>query len=359
MEISYKEVHYQFKLNGISFSYEDLKEVGYCLIKEGLPFEIPIGNFLIDWVNDSDTISVKTSGSTGIPKLIRLQKQQMVNSAIATGNFFDLKAGATALLCLPTDYISGKMMLLRAMVLGLKLDYVEPNSNPLEHIDKQYDFSAMIPLQLENSLEKINHIQTLIIGGAKMSSDQITKVQNKTTHVFETYGMTETISHIAIKTINHQEKTRPTNFKALPEVKLKIDERSCLVIDAPAISDIEVVTNDVVNLISDSEFEWLGRFDSIINSGGVKLLPEKIEAKLAAIIDSKFFVAGIPDAILGQKLVLIIESRNHIPELTEKINKLSSLEKYEIPKEIFTIEKFITTENGKIQRSKTISLALK
>ena len=217
----------------------------------------------------------------------------------------------------------------------------------------------MIPLQLENSLDKIDQIQTLIIGGAKMSSDLISKIQDKTTRIYETYGMTETISHIAVKTVNHQEKTIPSNFKVLPEVKIKIDERSCLVINAPAISEKLVITNDIVNLISDSEFEWLGRFDSIINSGGVKLIPEKIEAKLASILPNQFFVTGIPDIVLGQKLVLIVEGNKLDDEQFEKIKNLSSLEKFEIPKEIFNVGKFITTENGKIQRSKTLSLVLK
>lgn len=355
---SYQEVHHQFALNGISFSYEDLKEVGYCLIKEGLPFEIPIGNFLIDWADDSDTLTVPTSGSTGTPKNIQLQKQHMVNSAIATGSFFGINAGDSALLCLPTDYISGKMMLVRAMVLGLKLDYVEPNSRPLAAINRYYDFSAMIPIQLENSLKKINLIQTLIVGGAQMSGDLIAKVQNKTTRVFETYGMTETITHIAAKAVNHQE-TVALHFQTLPHITLSTDRRNCLVIDAPTISDTKVETNDVVNLISNSEFEWLGRFDSIINSGGVKLIPEKIEAKLASVLSNQFFVAGIPDTLLGQKLVLIVEGSKLDAKLFEKIKNLASLEKYEIPKESFNVTKFITTENGKIQRSKNLTLALK
>tara|TARA_R110002050_G_scaffold16019_2_gene48992 strand:+ start:86393 stop:87469 length:1077 start_codon:yes stop_codon:yes gene_type:complete len=358
MSQTFQEIHPRFKLNGIAFSLDDLKEVGYCLIKEGDAFEIAIGNFLIDWADDSDSIEVSTSGSTGAPKKIKLQKVHMVNSAKATGSFFSLLPGNSALLCLPTDFIAGKMMLVRAMVLGLELDYVVPNSIPLENTDKDYDFSAMIPLQLQNSLDKMNQVKTLIVGGAQLSVDLTQKVQDKQTAVFETYGMTETITHIAAKKVNHK-KSSESNFQTLPDIAVSTDNRSCLVIDAPNISHELVVTNDVVHLISDSEFEWLGRYDGIINSGGIKLIPEKIEAKLASIITNQFFVAGTPDEILGQKMILIIETSSEHPNLLQKIKELSALEKFEIPKAIFYLEKFIMTENGKIQRSKTIALALK
>lgn len=353
-----KTVHPDFRLNGISFSFEDLKEVGYCLVKDGKAYEIAIGNFLMDWADGSNVIKVSTSGSTGVPKKIELKKQQMINSAFATGKFFDLKPTNTALLCLPADYIAGKMMLVRAMVLGLRLDDVLPDAKPLMHIKKEYDFAAMIPLQLENSLAKINVIKTIIIGGAPLSNTLIAKVQDKETMIFETYGMTETITHIAAKKINHN-LNKINYFKALTEISLKTDERNCLVIDAPSITTEKVITNDVVKLISETQFEWLGRFDAIINSGGIKLNPEIIESKLTAILDTPFFVAGIPDTILGEKLVLIMEGIVDVSDISNKMKQLKSLDKFEIPKHVFCVEKFIRTENGKIQRSKTLSLAIK
>ncbi|WP_158977608.1 AMP-binding protein [Cellulophaga sp. L1A9] len=356
MNLNYKYIHPDFKLNGISFSFEELKEVGYCLIKEGLSYEEPIGNFLLDWSNDEDDLEVSTSGSTGIPKKIRLQKQYMVNSAIATGSFFNLHGRNTALLCLPADYIAGKMMLVRAMILGLSLDYVTPNSNPLEGIFKIYDFSAMIPLQLENSLNKLNQIKILIVGGAKMSDTLKVAVQDKQSIVYETYGMTETITHIALKAVNYIENSTHDNFKALPEVVFKVDERGCLVINASNISDQEIVTNDLVQLISPTEFEWLGRYDSIINSGGVKLIPEKIESKLSKVIDVNFFVAGLPDEKLGQKLILLVEGEVDKGILLKKLQSLAGLDKFEIPKEIHSVASFVKTANGKIQRKKTLNL---
>lgn len=353
MSLEYNNIHSLFKLNGIPVSFDNLEAIGYNLVKDGESFEKPIGNFLMDWADPSDSIEVTTSGSTGIPKKIRLKKQHMVNSAMATGSFFNLKAGNSALLCLPADFIAGKMMLVRAMVLGLSLDYAAPSSNPLKGVEKKYDFVAMIPLQVENSLDKLNQVVTLIVGGAKMSTKLKSKTIGFNTNVYETYGMTETITHIAAKKIDTLEVN---SFKVLPNVSITVDDRSCLVINAPNIADDVVVTNDVVRIISESEFEWLGRFDTIINSGGVKLIPEKIETKLSSILNTQFFVAGIPDEKLGQKLVLIIEAEKKDLSLIIKVQELNSLEKFEVPKQIFFIKQFVMTENGKIQRLKTLDL---
>ncbi|AIZ42543.1 AMP-binding protein [Cellulophaga baltica] len=359
MNLNHKFVHPSFRLNGISFSYEALKEVAYCLIKEGLPHEKPIGSFLLDWVNEDEYLEVATSGSTGVPKIINLRKQHMVNSAMATGDFFGLEGGNTALLCLPVDFIAGKMMLVRAMAIGLALDYVAPNSNPLESITKSYDFSAMIPLQLENSLQKLKQLKLLIVGGAKMSDSLKVAVTNNICKVYETYGMTETITHVALKPVNHLEDSTNTNFTALPKVEFSTDARGCLVINAPNISDEEVVTNDLVALVSSTEFEWIGRYDAIINSGGIKLFPEKIEAKISKVINVDFFVAGIYDTVLGQKLVLITEGNVDKAQLWNTLQNLDTLDKFEMPKEIYAVTSFIKTANGKIQRAKTVALISK
>ncbi|WP_339705730.1 AMP-binding protein [uncultured Kriegella sp.] len=361
----YSEIHSKFKLNGNSFSREDLKEVAYSLIKEGAHFEHSIGDFLLDWLNDSPEISVRSSGSTGTPKNITLEKRFMVNSAMSTGQFFGLEAGQSALLCLPVDYIAGKMMLVRAMVLGLELDYVAPTSNPLKGIRRTFNFSAMVPLQLESSLDKIERIKTLIVGGATISALLRKQVQNKSTAIFETYGMTETITHIAARKVNDLQSVSATDksnvpeqypFKTLPNILVSKDSRGCLVIDCPKVSQQPVVTNDLVDMVSDTEFLWLGRYDNVINSGGVKLIPEKIEAKLTEIIECRFFVAGLPDKKLGQKLVLIVEGGVNSKELFKKFKSFKNLEKFEVPKEIFVLPKFKETENGKIKRTATIRL---
>lgn len=364
MKPLYRNIHSRFKLNGISYSHDELKEVAYSLIKEGELFEKAIGDFLLDWTDDHPTLEVKTSGSTGKPKPITLQKQHMVNSALATGEFFGLQPGDTALLCLPANYIAGKMMLVRAMVLGLELDYVSPSSNPLADVSKSYDFCAVVPLQLENSLDALGRIKTLIVGGAALSRKvqeqeqaRLPAGQVQETQIFEAYGMTETITHIALKKVAQSEQQK-RNFKTLPNVTLSTDDRGCLVIDAPKITDAPVVTNDVVNLVSETEFVWLGRYDNVINSGGVKLFPEQIEAKLATVIPSRFFVAGIPDEKLGQKMVLVVEGKIEEKKLFQEIQSLKALEKFEIPKEIYEVPEFQQTDNGKIQRVKTLTLVI-
>ena len=365
MILTYKKVHPKFKLNGVAVSFHDLDDVSYSFIKEGHPHKKDFGDFLLNWIDKEPTIQVKTSGSTGIPKMIVLEKQHMVNSALATGKFFKLEAGDSALLCLSGAYIAGKMMMIRAMILGLELDWVEATATPLLGNDKTYDFCAMVPLQLENSLTHINRIKTLLVGGARMSQSLKEKVQPLKTGIYETYGMTETISHMAVKKVNQvdaigsnlparQAGVVENYFSVLPNVSITADERDCLVIDAPDITSELVVTNDIVNIISETKFEWLGRFDNVINSGGVKLIPEQIELKLASILKSRFFVAGIPDEKLGQKLILLVEENNESNELLEKVKSLGTLEKYEIPKDILFVKNFIETENGKISRIKTL-----
>ncbi|WP_339884203.1 AMP-binding protein [Polaribacter vadi] len=340
--------HKEFKLNNNSFaSVDELQAFTRNFSDE-------IHQFLEAWFSDDDAIIVNTSGSTGKPKPISLKKEFVKNSAKATGLYFDLQANTTALLCLPTAYIAGKLMLIRALTLGWHLDVIDANSNPLETIDKKYDFSAMVPLQVENSLSKLNLIQKLIIGGGVVSNSLQEKLQEISTEVFATYGMTETITHIAVKRLNNfrgsKKAYKDEFYQTLPNVTIYIDERNCLVIAAPKVSEKLVVTNDVVNLISDTEFEWLGRFDNVINSGGIKLHPEKIEEKLSKIITNRFFVTGIPDEKLGEKLVLIVEGNQ------QEINiDLAQFSKFEIPKEIYFLNNFVETESAKIQRKKTVA----
>ncbi|MGB5435200.1 MAG: AMP-binding protein [Maribacter sp.] len=331
--------------------YRDLDEVSYSLIKEGEPFQQVLGEFLLDWIDKETYISVKTSGSTGTPKNIRLEKQHMVNSALATGAFFDLYPGNIALLCLPGDYIAGKMMLVRAMILGLELDWIAPSLTPLRSLETCYHFCAMVPVQLENSLDQIDHIKTLIVGGGPTSENLKAQVQDKKTDIFETYGMTETISHIAIRKVNHG---ATDYFETLPNVKVHTDERNCLVINAPDLSEAPIGTNDMVALLSERRFKWLGRYDNVINSGGIKLIPEQIEGKLATVVKQRFFVAGIPDKPLGERLALFVETPHKDDGLQERIGALKNLEKFEVPKDIVYMERFVETENGKISRPKTL-----
>ena len=343
-----KLFHNAFKLQNRSFnSIDELMS-----FSEGISLEIQL--FLKDWFDDKMYVEVKTSGSTGIPKVIKLQKAHMKNSAKATGTFFNLAEGTRALLCMSPNYIAGKMMLVRALELGWNLDVVEAVSNPLNGIDKVYDFCAMVPLQLYNSLNEIDKVKKLIVGGGVVSKELLVKIQLLPTEIFATYGMTETVTHIAVKKLNNL-LASSTYYQVLPNVTISMDMRDCLVINAPTISNDKIITNDVVKLISSTEFEWLGRFDSIINSGGIKLIPEQIELKISEILSNRFFVAGIPDSILGEKLVLIVEGEFR-KDLLKKIKFLNPISKFEIPKEVYFLENFIETTTQKINRIKTLKL---
>ncbi|MGC1473113.1 MAG: AMP-binding protein [Psychroserpens sp.] len=348
MTPKFDKVHLKFKLNGSSFDYDDLKEVAYSLVKEGEVYEQVIGNFLLDWLDDRDYVLTKTSGSTGLPKSIRIKKQEMVNSSVMTGDFFGLEPGQKTLHCLPGQYIAGKMMLVRAMILGLELDLAPPTTIPSYDHYKAYDFCAMIPLQLKNSLNRLDHIKTLIVGGASVSSTLQASLQDVNATIFETYGMTETVSHIAVRQLNHIDN-KTSHFEILRDISIAKDDRGCLVVDAPQLSKNPVITNDVIDLVSKSEFDIIGRYDNMINSGGVKLFPELIEAKLQSKITQRFFIASEKDAALGEKVILIIESKTN--DLEHSV--FDSLDKFEVPKIIYNIPKFVETANGKIQRQKT------
>ena len=341
--------HTSFQINGKVFlSSEELIKFSQSISKE-------INQFLREWFSADPHIVVKTSGSTGNPKNIYLRKDFMINSALATGCYFQLGENTKALCCLPIKFIAGKMMLVRALTLGWDLDVIESTYNPLQEITKEYDFSAMVPLQLRNSISKIDQIKTLIVGGGVVSRELKKAIQNIDTNCYATYGMTETITHIAVKKLNkfsQSELESESVYKTLPDVTISKDKRSCLVIRAPKISNENIITNDVIELISKSEFNWKGRLDHVINSGGVKLHPEEIEQKLSNTIYSRFFVAGILDEILGEKCILVIEGENY--PITKK--HFSKLSRFEIPKAIFFIPKFIETGSGKIQRLKTLDL---
>ena len=335
-------VHPEFKLNGKSFSYIELLSEALYLKENGQLFEKNIGKFLFEWLNNESFVFVQTSGSTGKPKKIVLQKTAMMASAKATGTFFNLQPKNTALLCLSADYIAGKMMLVRAITLGLHLDAVEPNSNPLEY--KKYDFVAMVPMQVANSLDKLHLVETLLIGGTKVSYQLAESILKTNCKAFESYGMTETISHVAIKQIG----AKP--FTILPNVSISVDERNCLVIEALELSPNKISTNDIVEILNETQFILKGRIDNVINSGGVKIFPEEVEEKLAKYISTPFFVASLLDEKFGEKVILVLEGNTF--EIENVI--FSELSKFQIPKEIVFIDKFVETETNKINRRKTL-----
>jgi O-succinylbenzoic acid--CoA ligase len=336
----YHFVHPQFTLNGFSFSQADLSRVAYAYIKEGDEYEQQLGLFLLNWFDDSATIELTTSGTTGLPKKIVLPKQALVESAKATGHFFQLEAATKALLCLSAQFIAGKMMVVRALQLGWQLDAVLPSAFPLNKVEKTYDFAAMVPLQVANSIARIHQIKLLLIGGAPLNSALRIQLTDKGINAYESYGMTETVTHIAVKSV------RDTYFTALPGVQFSVNTNQCLCITAPRITHELLVTNDIVELINRTQFAFIGRLDNMINTGGVKVFPELIEIKLAHEIPHRFFIVGQPDETWGEKVVLVIEANPY----TVPTTLFDSLTKFEKPKEIVFQSTFQETDSGKIIR---------
>ena len=347
--ITYNKVHSSFKLNGFALSKDDLIREACIFIKEGDDFEKAVGDFIYEWFDANDYIELQTSGTTGDPKIIRLDKQAMVNSALATGDFFDLRPGNKVLHCLPVRFIAGKMQLVRGFILGLDMDFVAPSSHPLQNNDTKYDFAAMVPLQVMGSINKLCNIKKLIIGGQKISKPLEDILLKLPLEAYETYGMTETITHIAAKRVGAE------SFKVLPNVIVTRDENNCLCINASRISSETICTKDVVEIVNENEFIFLGRLDNIVNSGGIKLIPETIEAKLANQIKSRFFVIGVEDEVLGEKLGLVIEGDAYDID----VNNFENLDKYQKPKTIYFYPRFLETGSGKIRRRETLAEAIR
>ena len=348
----YTKIHNRFLLNGFSYDRDGLKMVANSFIKEGDKYEQYLGDFLLDWLDSSETINLTTSGTTGASELISFKKQALVNSAIATGEFFDVNVGDCALHCLPSNFIAGKMMLIRAMILGLQLDLISPSRNPFHKNNKSYDFVAMTPMQAFNSLANMSQVKVLIVGGAFVSKSLQKALLKTNVNAYETYGMTETLSHIAVRTM----KDPSSEFQCLPYVEVSQDDRGCLEVTSDLLQVDHYVTNDAIELLGNRRFRLIGRIDEVINSGGIKLHPQQIERKLSQILNMHFFIGGIADEILGEKLILALKYSPSLKSNTilEKIREFSKLETYEIPKSIIILPDFVETASGKIRRKQTL-----
>ena len=318
------------------------------LTRQTAPIWNDMHRFMLDWLHPSGKINLQTSGSTGAPRTVSMKKSWMEASARLTAEKLSLNSGDSALLCLPLQFVAGKMVLVRAMCLDLDLKVIEPTSNPLAKLSEDIDFVAMTPMQLANSLThgQLDKVKTVIVGGAQVNPILIEKIQSQKTRIYETWGMTETASHIALRPLNGPEKS--DCFTALPGVSLSKNEQGCLIIQADHLGGNPILTTDVVELLSDYSFRWLGRYDNVINTGGVKIFPEVVEKKIAPHISGRdFFIGEMSDAVLGQKVTLFIEGGPfELPEET-----WAFLSKFEKPGKIQFIAKFLRTDSGKIIRN--------
>lgn len=347
MESIYKYI----ALNGKKYRIDEYESWCYALSSD--EENEKLRQFFKDWADERDFILGKTSGSTGDPKIIKLSKRAMLASAELTNSFFNLKAGDSILLCLSVNYIAGKMMLVRAIAGGLNVVVAKPSSEP--DWNGPVALAAMVPMQVQQLLSSakgrkaLSMVENLIVGGSPLSRDCAEKLSDLPVNAYMTYGMTETVSHVALSKIGRE--TRPV-YTAMSGVRFSLDNRGCLVISAPHLSEENVVTNDVAELISDFSFVWKGRFDNVINTGGVKVHPEMVEDSLRGIIDRRFYVMAEPDVKFGEIVVLKIEGTPLSDDLLRKLQSdiARRLSKFERPKKILFLAKFNETDSGKVIR---------
>ncbi|MEO8068101.1 MAG: AMP-binding protein [Flavobacteriales bacterium] len=313
---------------------------------------------LTDLVLHSGPLAVHTSGTTGEPKLLKLPRKDLIASARLTASTFKLHNGDRVLLCLPCEYIAGKMMVVRAFVIGLDLHVVEPGGSLLDRTksDDRFRFAAMVPQQLHRAvLEDRSRVErlfdTVLLGGGPVSEALIEDLQGLSTRVFHSYGSTETVTHVAVRQLNRAE--RSNMFTALGDVTFGSDERGCLIINTPHLSVKEHVTNDVADLLDNRHFRWLGRYDNVILSGGLKIFPEQLEAKTAGIVPYPHYFTSYPEDSLGQAVMLVLEldepAEEIVQEVLDKVKEV--LSQYELPRRIMARRSFARTTSGKVIRT--------
>ena len=316
--------------------------------------------FLSEWNNDSLFVHVQTSGSTGAPKPMLAEKRRMLASARITNDFLGLREGDAALLCMSLDYIAGKMMVVRSIERGLKLITVEPSGHPLKHSqlatdDCQIDFAAMVPLQVYNTLQvpeerkRLLQIRHLIIGGGAIDEALGAELKNFPNAVWSTYGMTETLSHIALRRLSGPEAS--DWYTPFPSVQVSLSEDGCLVIDAPEVCPGRLVTNDIAE-ISPQGFRILGRKDNVICSGGIKIQIEEVESRLRPFLRVPYLISKRPDPKFGEVSVLLTEgSVDEARQICERI-----LPKYYLPRHYLHVDRIPLTETGKPARQQAALL---
>jgi O-succinylbenzoic acid--CoA ligase len=355
-------------LNGREFAYADIQQYPATTPVSLNGYEAKVLDFVRQWLNGSLEFGLRTSGSTGQPQAIQLRRRQLEASARRTGDYFDLGPGDRLLVCLNCEYIGGQMMLVRGLERNMQLTIVEPHADPLALVpaDAVFDFASFVPLQLRTVLaaghaERLNQMKAILVGGAAVDGSLAKAVRALTVPVYLTYGMTETASHIALRRLSGPDAARNTAYKVLPGIHVGQDARQCLTVRADVTDDKLIVTNDQIKLLDTHTFEWLGRADFVINSGGVKVPAEKVELVLEVALaemelSRRAFVTGMPDERLGQTVTAVLEGQPLTPEQEARLLALlrNRLAKYERPRQLRYAAKFRETASGKLDRPGTV-----
>ena len=334
----------------INFSTDPLDSVLEKLSKSDLPDWMKSHYDFLKSYNSFNEYEIETSGTTGPPKILLVTKMQMQISATATLSFFNLKPGMTTMLCLSSNYIAGKMMLVRAIIGRLNIILIEPTLTPSSSINQPVDFLPLVPAQAKELLrgKKRDLVKILLIGGGQVDSSIEDLLIDSNLNVFESFAMTETLSHFALKKIH---PIKQEYFTTLPGFKIEVTPDNELILLDNELLDEAVITKDIVEMYDESHFKWLGRSDNLINSAGIKIFPEQIENQLKPkLTNISFIIAGVPSNKYGQEVVLIIEG----PEIDTDQIDFNIVDRYSVPKKIYFFPKFPRTESGKIQRNKLI-----
>lgn len=332
-------------------------------------FQKEVFDFCRQWELGKNEFLFHTSGSTGKPKPIYLSRTSMIESANMTKHWLNLQEGDHVLLCLPIEYIAGAMMLVRALVLKLNIVIIEPSQNPLEGITNPINIhlASFVTTQWSTILQSnanlfafFSDVKGILIGGSELTSSVELLTKEIQLPIFQTYGMTETSSHIAFKLISSED----TIYQCLKDVQIKMNDQGCLCINSPSTLNQWIETNDVAEIINVNQFSILGRKDFVINSGGRKIHPELIEKCCQSFfahhsIVCKTFAYGLHDDFYGQKLVLFIETKDEFHNQSQLLDNLKlNLHSWEVPKEVIILPQFIYTKSGKIDRPNTLTLYL-
>lgn len=349
-------------LNGREFRYADLQQYPANSPTDLNGYEARVLDFCRQWLNGAQEFELHTSGSTGAPTTVRMTRQQLEASARRTGDYFDLGPGDRMLVCLNCEYVGGLMMLVRGLERRMHLTIVEPQADPLALVPAgtAFDFTSLVPLQLRAVLaaghaSRLNQMKAILVGGAALDHRLERELQALTVPVYLTYGMTETASHIALRRLNGPQAS--AHYQVLPGIRIAQDERGCLTIRADVTGHELITTNDRVQLLNDHSFEWLGRADFVINSGGVKVQAEKVELVLEVALAEleltrRAFVLGQPDERLGQQVTVFLEGESLTASQQQQLHHLlqQRLSKYEQPRQLVFVPEFRTTASGKLDR---------
>ena len=337
-------------LEGTLYRYPEIKHL--CLKHQNDDgFRGDLWRFLAEWFDEKDTVAGMTSGSTGAPKALPLEKSRMRHSARLTCSFLGLQPKDTALLCMPLCYVGAKMLVVRALEAGLDLICVEPSSRPLRTCQVAPVFAAMTPMQVVSGLEdpqeadRLQQIRHLLIGGGAIDASLAKQLSSFPFAVWSSYGMTETLSHIALRRLNGPEAS--AWYRPFAGIFLSSAD-GALVIDAPELCPLRLVTNDLVEFDSEGRFRILGRKDNVINSGGVKVQIEAAEEMLRPHLHKPFFITSAPDIKKGEQVVLLIEGEVS----TEILSTCKAvLPPYWAPAHVFKVESLPLTGSDKPDRA--------